>query len=87
VRTEIRAGMRPSERDTTQRLLDTLRWVEITRELADQAGELARRYLRSHRSIDTVDYVIAAAAMAIDAELKTTNVKHFPMLAGLRAAY
>jgi predicted nucleic acid-binding protein len=31
--------------------------------------------------------VIAATAIVLDAELLTTNVRHFPMLEGLRAAY
>ena len=87
VRTEILAGMRASEARATRRLLDQLRWVDVTRTLADQAGELARKYLRSHRGIDTVDYLIAAAAQAVSAELKTTNVKHYPMFPGLKSAY
>jgi predicted nucleic acid-binding protein len=86
VRTELLAGMRTAERRATHKLLDQVRWLEVTRDLADQAGELARRHLRSHRSIDTVDCVIAAAALALDADLKTTNVKHFPIFPGLRAA-
>lgn len=87
VRTEIFAGMRASEARATRRLLDQLRWVDVTRTLADRAGELARKYLRSHRSIDTVDYLIAAAAQAASAELKTTNVRHYPMFPGLTSAY
>jgi predicted nucleic acid-binding protein len=87
VRTEILAGMRRSEEAATKRLLDNLRWVDVDSEVADRAGELARRYLRSHRGVDTVDYLIAAAAEIIGAEVKTQNVKHFPMIAGLKPAY
>jgi hypothetical protein len=87
VRTEILAGMRASEQRATRRLLDQLRWVDVTRTLADRAGELARRYLRSHRGIDTVDYLIAASVQELSAELKTTNVKHYPMFAELVPAY
>jgi predicted nucleic acid-binding protein len=31
--------------------------------------------------------VIAATALLLDADLLTTNVRHFPMLAGLQPAY
>jgi predicted nucleic acid-binding protein len=87
VRTEILAGLRRGEEPATRKLLDHLRWIDVTVDIADRAGELARRYLRSHPSIDTVDYLIAAAAESVGAELKTQNVKHFPMIAGLKPAY
>ena len=35
------------------------------------------------RGIDDVDYLIAATALVLDAELIPTNVRHFQMLAGL----
>ena len=87
VRAELLAGMRESERQRTFALLDALRWIGVDTQLADQAGELARQWLRSHRHIDTVDYVVAAAARSIGAELWTRNIKHFPMFDGLAAPY
>jgi predicted nucleic acid-binding protein len=87
VRTEVLAGMRSAEKRATHQLLGLFRWLDLTVELADRAGELARVYLRSHRAIDTVDYLIAASALQLGAELKTTNVRHFPMLEGLKPAY
>ena len=62
-------------------------WIDVTAELADRAGELARKYRASHRGIDLVDYTIAAAAEAIKAKLVTRNVRHFPMFEGLEPAY
>ena len=87
VRTEVLAGMRGPEERATRQLLGLFRWLDVTAALADRAGELARMYLQSHRTIDTVDYLIAASALELAAELKTTNVRHFPMLASLRPAY
>jgi predicted nucleic acid-binding protein len=87
VRTEVLAGMRRGEERATHRLLDQLRWQDVTRELADRAGALARSYVRSHSGIDTIDYLLAAATELLAAELVTLNVRHFPMIAGLRAAY
>jgi predicted nucleic acid-binding protein len=86
-RAEVLAGMRKSEERTTRRLLNTLDWVAVDAELAERAGLLANRYLRSHPGVDPVDYVIAATVERLDADLWTRNVKHFPMFPGLRAPY
>jgi len=87
VRTEILAGARPKEEAAIIELLDGLRWMEITVEVADSAGRLAARYLRSHPGVDTVDYLIAACAQTLDAALLTLNVRHFPMFPDLEPAY
>ncbi len=87
VRTEILAGARSGEEAPISHLLGLLRWLDVTPELADAAGRLAATYLRSHPGVDTVDYLIAAGTLHLDAELLTLNVHHFPMLPGLRAAY
>ena len=86
-RTEVLGGMRSAERRRTLLLLDSVAWIDVTTELADRAGELARKYRASHRGIDLVDYTIAAAAEAIKAKLVTRNVRHFPMFEGLEPAY
>lgn len=87
VRTEVLAGMRSRERASTLALLDALRWVEITVELADAAGALARKHLRSHPGVDVVDYLIAAAAEQLGTLPSTKNLKHFPMFPRLEAPY
>jgi len=86
-RTEILAGMRPTEATATYALLDALEWSPVSVEVADRAGALASTYLRSHPGVDTVDYVIAATTEVLGARLWTRNVKHFPMIAGLAAPY
>jgi hypothetical protein len=86
-RIELLAGVRPRERQELEALFTVLRWIDVDPEIADRAGALANRYLASHREIDTVDYVIAATAEALGAELLTKNVKHFPMVTGLRPPY
>lgn len=87
VRVEILAGMRRGEERATHALLSAIRWQELSSEIADLAGDLARRFMKSHRGVDTVDYVIAGTAQALDATLKTQNVKHFPMIKDLQPAY
>jgi predicted nucleic acid-binding protein len=87
VRTEILAGMRRGEERATHHLLDQLRWQDVTADIADAAGALARKYARVHSGIDVVDYLLAAVAQRLGAELVTLNVKHFPMLDDLEPAY
>jgi predicted nucleic acid-binding protein len=84
---EILAGMRPSEATATRRLLDSLDWIEVDDAVAESAGRTANHYLRSHPGVDPVDYVIAATAATMNADLWTRNIKHFPMFSDLRAPY
>jgi len=87
VRTEILAGARAAELDAVALLFSALRWLDVTTEVADRAGALGARYLRSHPGIDTVDLLLAAGAELLGAPLLTLNVQHFPMLPGLARAY
>jgi predicted nucleic acid-binding protein len=84
---EVLAGMRSNERVATQRLLSLLEWIPVDDAMAQRAGELANRYLRSHPGVDPVDFVIAATVERLGAELLTRNRKHFPMLDDLRDPY
>lgn len=86
-RTEILAGIRPAEQEPMTRLFALISWIDIDVAIADAAGEFALRYRRSHSGIDTTDYLIAAAAYSIGADLLTLNVRHFPMFPGLEPAY
>ena len=86
-RTEVIAGIRPSEVAATGELFEILSWVDIDVAVADAAGEFARTYGRSHGGIEITDYLIAAAANSIGARLVTLNVRHFPMFPGLTPPY
>ncbi len=87
VRTEVFAGMRQKEEKTTRALLSQIQWVDVDIEMADAAGNLAGKFLKSHPGVDTVDYILAAAANGLRAELATTNVKRFPMFPDLKKPY
>ncbi len=86
-RTELLAGIRASERAALGRLFAALAWVDINPAIADDAGELARQYRRSHLGIGTIDYLIAGAARSLGARLLTLNVRDFPMFPGLKPPY
>ncbi|MQA13154.1 MAG: PIN domain-containing protein [Pseudonocardiaceae bacterium] len=84
---EIIGGMRAPERREAARLLGSLRPLPVTDMIAHRAGELRRRYRRSHAASGVVDYLIAATAQVHGLELATLNVKHFPMFAELLAPF
>lgn len=86
-RVEILRGLRPAERDATERLFDAVRWVDVDEAIARRAGELGRHWDRHRPGIALADLVIAATAEHVGASLATTNVRHFPMYAGLRPPY
>jgi predicted nucleic acid-binding protein len=86
-RFELIAGVRPREIAALEDFFLAVIWAPVTASVARRAGELARRFRRSHTGIDAVDYLIAATALELGAELLTTNTRHFPMLHGLEAAY
>lgn len=87
VRFELLAGVRDKELGALEEFCSALRWVEVTEDVARVGGRLARRYRKSHSGIGAVDYLIAATALVIDADLLTTNVRHFPMFTELQAPY
>jgi predicted nucleic acid-binding protein len=59
----------------------------VTDTIAQRAREMLRRHRRSHQGVEITDYVIAATAELLAAELETLNVKHFPMIPGLKPAF
>lgn len=86
-RVEVIQGLRSSERRAADRLFAVIAWVPVTESVARRAGELGRRWRRSHPGIGVADLAIAATAEEIGAGLVTRNLKHFPMFEGLRAPY
>ncbi|HEX5015528.1 MAG TPA: type II toxin-antitoxin system VapC family toxin [Candidatus Limnocylindrales bacterium] len=86
-RVEVLRGVRSGERRATEQLLATLRWAPLDEAIARRAGELGRRYRRSHRGIATADLVIAATALEMGLPIATLNVRHFPMFASLAPPY
>jgi predicted nucleic acid-binding protein len=87
VRFELLAGVREKEVDALEQFFSAISWVPIGEEVARAAGSLAQRHRRSHSGIDDADYLIAATALLLEADLLTTNVRHFPMIAELEPAY
>jgi predicted nucleic acid-binding protein len=60
--------------------------VPVNTHIAKAGGLYKRDYGKSH-GVGLADAIIAATAEAENAELKTLNTKHYPMLKGLKPAY
>ncbi len=87
VAAELYAGVRGDEElSTLDRLIYLFRVVPVSPDLARAAGLYKKDYAKSH-DIGLADAIIAATAQAENADLKTLNTKHYPMLKGLKPAY
>lgn len=87
VRFELLAGAQDDEAKAIDTFCAAVEWVPVGADVAKVGGVLARRYRASYGGIEDIDYLIAATVILLDADLLTTNVKHFPMLEGLEPAY
>jgi predicted nucleic acid-binding protein len=74
---EIYAGMKDHEKEKTDKLVDSLNIVDVTREIAKKAGRY-KRNVKSH-SLELDDCLIAATAFIKSAILATGNKRHYPM--------
>ena len=74
---EICAGMRQAEKEETMALLDSLEVLDVSRKIAEKAGEYKRKETRQALELD--DCLIAATAFVHRALLATGNDKHYPM--------
>lgn len=77
--TEVYAGMRPREAKATEALLKSLKFYEVTWEIARHAGELKNRWAKNGHTIALPDVTVAAVAMANGLTLVTGNRRDFPM--------
>ncbi len=87
---ELYAGVRGQARNSEQlalaNFLELFPIVPVSADIA-KAGGLYRRDYAGSPGVGLADAVIAATAVSSDAELKTLNIKHYPMFEGLEAAY
>ena len=84
---ELYAGVRgDSEQTALQDLISLFLVVPVNVEIAKAAGLYKRNYGKSH-GVGLADAIMAATAEAENADLKTLNTKHYPMLKNLKPAY
>ena len=84
---ELYAGVKGADEEAIlDELVSLFRVVEVTSGIARAGGFFKRDYGRSH-GVSLADAILAATAQSETAELCTLNVKHYPMIKGLEAAY
>ena len=84
---ELYAGVKgDAEQTALENFVSLFRVVPVSAEIAKAGGLYKRDYAKSH-GVGLADAILAATAEAENAELKTLNRKHYPMLKGLRQAY
>jgi predicted nucleic acid-binding protein len=76
---EVYSGMRPHEAEATAELIDSLEYVETSREAARNAGELRLEWQRKGKTLSLPDALIAAVALDRDLTVATDNLRHFSM--------
>lgn len=77
--TEVYAGLRANEENTTRAFLDSLEYFTVSQEIAAHAGLLWREWRRRGHTLSYTDVTIAAVALQHGLPLLTDNRKHFPM--------
>lgn len=84
---ELYAGVKgPNELSVLENFVSLFRVIPITFEIAKAGGLYKRDFGKSH-GVGLADAILAATAEKEKAEIKTLNVKHYPMIKGLKPAY
>jgi predicted nucleic acid-binding protein len=84
---ELYAGVKGTdELSVLDSFISLFRIVPIDFGIAKSGGLYKRDFGKSH-GVGLADALLAATADKENAELKTLNVKHYPMLSGLKPAY
>jgi predicted nucleic acid-binding protein len=84
---ELYAGVKgDSEQTVLENFISLFPVIPVGVEIAKRGGLYKRDYGKSH-GVSLADALLAAAAEAENAQLKTLNTKHYPMIKGLSPAY
>lgn len=84
---ELYAGVKgANELTVLDNFVSLFRIVSIDSKIARAGGLYKRDFGKSH-GVGLADAILAATAEKENAELMTLNVKHYPMIKGLKPAY
>ena len=84
---ELFAGVKgDAERIALENFVSLFPVIPVTYEIAKTGGLYKRDYGKSH-GVGLADAIIAATCETQNAELKTLNIKHYPMIKGLTPTY
>ena len=77
---EVYSGMRSHEAEATTVLMESLGYIQISREAARTAGELRLQLQRKGKTLSLPDAIIGAVALRESLTVATDNVSDFSML-------
>jgi len=84
---EVYAGVKgDAEQAALENFVSLFPVIPVTAEIAKAGGLYKRNYGKSH-GVGLADAILAATCEIQNAELKTLNIKHYPMIKGLTPAY
>jgi len=84
---ELYAGVKgDAEQAALESFISLFRVIPVGAKIAKMGGLYKRDYGKSH-GVGLADAILAATAETENAELKTLNVKHYPMIKGLSPVY
>jgi predicted nucleic acid-binding protein len=84
---ELYAGVKGQEElAALDRFVGLFRIVPVSTAIARAGGLYSKHYTKSH-GLGLADAIVAATVDAVHADLRTLNVKHYPMFKGLKPAY
>jgi predicted nucleic acid-binding protein len=84
---ELYSGVKgDAEQAALDNFVSLFRIIPVSAEIAKAGGLYKRDYGKSH-GVGLADAILAATAEAENAELKTLNTKHYPMLKTLKPPY
>lgn len=84
---ELFAGVKGDKEEVAlQNFVSLFRVIPVDTEIGKAGGLYKRDYGKSH-GIGLADAILAATVQKENAELKTLNIKHYPMLKGIKPAY
>lgn len=84
---ELYAGVKgESELTVLENFVSLFPVIPVSSDIAKAGGLYRRDYGKSH-GVGLADAIIAATCQAENAELKTLNIKHYPMIKGLKPTY
>ncbi len=84
---ELYSGVKgDAEQAALDNFISLFRIIPVSAEIAKAGGLYKRDYGKSH-GVGLADAILAATAEAENAELKTLNTTHYPMLKGIKPPY
>ena len=84
---ELYAGVKgDAEQAALENFISLFRVVPVSAAIAKTGSLYKRDYGKSH-GVGLADAILAATAVTENADMKTLNTKHYPMLKGIRSPY